>query len=203
MKKNIILFGLVSLVLFDNLSAVDKADTAKTKNTKVSIPLPKPKKLKSKELELLDAVFEMQPQGTLRARLASNAVLQALKAIYSKNVENESVFVKTQVKNILDPIRKFFESIREYHNLVIPIVEESLGIKRDKCSSILINFFTTKQEINLFFDSEIKTVPELEKACLEFLTVFGDLNFSLSESTLKVCDKLIAELKSQQTGQKK
>lgn len=195
MKKEILLV-VASVLLNGSAVNCDAIVGEPAIATVKKLQLPVAKVLKGKEVDLLNSVFASQPTAIWRTRAACNDILKTLKLINIKQgtftkKEEEQTFVKEQVKLILAPVTAFFDEIRENSWLVIPVVEKSLIKEEAIKNSILIKFFTSTSQD--FFAEEVKTISELQGVAVEFLTIFNDINKSLSKKAEDAFNKFIKD----------
>lgn len=200
------------------------ADAAKSLEKQVDAALIelKAKKLKCPQIGLLNVVFEEQPYAVVRTKITCAKAARALQEIsdlqkkagpdtkkYFATEAEERLFITRHMKLLVDPVRHFFDLVRDYKTIINPVIAESLGIsQQDSSKSRLLKFFESKEEASTFFDHEIKTVEDLKQISLEFIKVFGDVNESLSDRVRKLCDDIVrkmqeAQKQPQATEQKK
>ena len=186
------------------------------------------KPLQCPQMRLLNMIFEKDPAPIVRTKISCARAAATIKAIdtiqkeyetrmlclqqtqepalnqyFASNTE-ECLFIQGQLRSLIDPMRQFFDVIRQHKTIVTPIITESLGITtQNDCKSWLLKFFETKENVSIFFDKAITTIDALKEACLEFIKVFGDINASLSERAKKACDDIIRKMQEAQKQSQK
>jgi hypothetical protein len=172
----------------------------------------KAKQLKCPQMRLLNAVFEEKPYSMVRIKITCAKAAKAIQAInelekaakpgvkkYFATDAEERLFITGHLKLLIDPIRQFFDYVREHAAIVAPIIAESLEITPQQVSkSRLLKFFESKEEASTFFDQEIKSVEDLKQVSLEFIKVFSDVNESLSARARTLCDDIIRQMQEAQ-----
>lgn len=185
-------------------------DAAKTVDS-AQIDL-KAKKLKCPQMNLLNMVFEERPYAVVRTKITCAKAARALQALndlqknaapgvkkYFKTDTEERAFITGHLKLLVDPVRQFFDLVRDYKTIVNPVIAESLGISSHEYNkSWLLKFFESKDEATIFFDQEIKSLDDLKRVSLEFIKVFGDVNESLSDRARTLCDDIIRKMQETQ-----
>lgn len=194
------------------VNGATKSETMNVSKSSIDVVLPIPKQLQKPQMKLLNTVFENKPMTSVRTKLAYSNAYKVLKSIdtlrkaqpastpvkYFKSEADEKTFILGSLKLVLDPVRKFLEDVHKYGNIISPLVVESLG--EDNKNSLFLSFFQSKNDIELFFEYEVTTIDALQIACIEFITVFGDMFASLSEYALKGYADMIKKLKEEQAA---
>jgi hypothetical protein len=217
---------IAALCVFSTLFLLDANPAATPPDDVTQIAIVK--QLKCPQMRLLNMIFEKDPTPIVRTKISGARAAATIKTIdtlqkeyetrmqspqqtqeliskqyFATNTE-ESLFIQGQLRSLIDPMRQFFDVIRQHKTIVTPIITESLGITvQNDCKSWLLKFFETKENVSVFFDKAITTIDALKEACLEFIKVFGDINASLSERAQKACDDIIRKMQEAQKQSQK
>jgi len=112
--------------------------------------------------------------------------------------------VVAQIRNVLAPVKEFFDTIHQFAFLVEPLVTESLvedqyvTQKLNIKESLLLEFLQTKQaKLETFFEERVTTKAKLRDVCLEFSIFFSDLKKNFTKDTIDAYKKVVEELKKQ------
>jgi hypothetical protein len=169
------------------------------------ITIPKGKQLHSNKLKDINVILTIKPFGIVRmmaAYLAAQNILGEL-SINTIKPEDEKEYIKKHLREILEPIKEFFEIVRDCKEIVVPLFKESFNIPPatpiTSTSSPLLRYFDSKLDTFQFFEQEIQTVPEFKSVCSDFSLFFIDLWANLKKDAKEAYVNLMKEISKQAT----
>jgi hypothetical protein len=125
---------------------------------------------------------------------------------------NEQDFVKAQLALILDPVKKFFDVVREYQAVIRPLLDESIALHSSEpqesfgmglLKAHFSKYFESKVDVVALFEQEVKNKEDLRAVCSAFIILFNDLNDSLSDRAKQEYEKLVQAIQSKENQKKK
>lgn len=196
MKKQLLLSLSISF-----LSAqITIATTHPVHHDKTIISYAGAKKLSGTQIAMLNAILEQNPIVTVRIKFAEAQIKQVLKNITAQKDVNDKTFIATQLKNILEPSKEFFDIIRANKSMVSPLIDQCFeNTGRNAQDTMLGKLFNITKSVEMFAQEEISTVPLLEQFCHDCSHVFSSLLQSISDTARK---NAMAELKKIKTDSK-
>lgn len=166
------------------------------------------KKLNNSRLKDLYTVLTIKPIATVRMFVAYGSAIQINKQIdelvtQKISHDDEKVFVKNNLYRMLDPVKEFFDTVREYKELVVPVVKESLIAPEianeskitEPMEPFLIRYFFIKEDTMSFFERELHDFDTMRAACNEFIVFVSDIRLNMTKDAKTAYDDFAAYIK--------
>lgn len=157
---------------------------------------PKESKLKKLgEMTILSNALEKTPIGLVRMELGFQSATKTLQVL-EKMKDDPQVYADA-MKKVLAPVKEFFNYIQDYALVIKPLIVASVldgqapGTGK---TSLLLDFLSSEQLADSFFDKNVKTKDALKKACDEFALFFGDLKAGLSDGARKAYHEVLKQI---------
>ena len=97
---------------------------------------------------------------------------------------------------MLEPVKEFLKEIREHIFLVKPLLKESLSHRNIPLDqSHLVKFIESATDLVPFFEQKIRTTEDLKMFAIEFKSLFGDIEESMSPEAKQNYEKFVEDIR--------
>ncbi len=204
---------LVSVIFFSS-GIVLASDAPNKLSIAIQQEDPVSRELKSEQMGPLDNMLALFPITIVRmkcaeqqARAVKNKTLELSAAMLQRSVnQQDQKIIQDQIKAVIEPVRQFFDLIKNYKDIAQPLVQESLDgqpYRNGKApnQSLLYQFFDKQISFDTLALQDIKTVEDLTLLCNDIIALCGSVIKSSSPRSKAAFEKIMSQMNSKKKPQ--
>lgn len=168
--------------------------------------------LKSQEMGLLDNMLALFPITMVRVKCSEQQArtvqkrIQAHIKIQQRSIAQDQKVIEEQLKAVIEPVKQFFDLIRNYKDVAQPLVKECLATQPYRAGktpdqSLLYQFFDKQGSIDTLALQEVKSIEDLTILCHDIIALCGCIMKSTSPRSKAAFEKIMKELSNKKQPQ--
>ncbi len=161
--------------------------------------------LKNQEMVLLDNMLAVFPITMVRVKCAEQQARTVLKKVQEylntqqRSIAQDQVMIQEQLKAVIEPVKQFFDLIRNYKDVAQPLVKECLTMQpyrtgKTPDQSLLFQFFDKQGSIDVLASQVVKSVDDLTTLCNDIVALCGCIMKSTSPRSKAAFEKIMKEM---------
>lgn len=194
---------LASVICFS--SSIALASVSANKTLDVYCQEPVVCELKSQEMGLLDNMLALFPITMVRVKCSEQQArtvqkkIQAHLNMQQRSIAQDQKLIQEQLKSVIEPVKQFFDLIRNYKDVAQPLVKECLATQpyrtgKTPDQSLLYQFFNKQGSIDTLAQQEVKSIEDLTILCNDIISLCGCIMKSTSPRSKAAFEKIMKEL---------
>jgi hypothetical protein len=194
---------LASVICFS--SSIALASVSANKTLDVHSQEPVVCELKSQEMGLLDNMLALFPITMVRVKCSEQQARTVQKKIQAhlntqqRSIAQDQKVIQEQLKSVIEPVKQFFDLIRNYKDVAQPLVKECLATQpyrtgKTPDQSLLYQFFNKQGSIDTLALQEVKSIEDLTILCNDIISLCGCIMKSTSPRSKAAFEKIMKEL---------